>query len=130
MKLLLTCWSLVFLAACGSGSPTAVPVGSDIISKYNLKVTGDPTVSRITLPTEFTGPNWGMKEGLCEEAGYSLLQYSGQEISSIKYNISDTYMGLPLDLYVFAKGDVTICGLLSIRDSSQIPGILGLEVLK
>ncbi|WP_129128291.1 hypothetical protein [Geomonas oryzae] len=127
--LLLFFYFMFMFGGCGSDSLDALPVGYDIVAKYNLSVVGGPTKYSVTLPQQINDANWGLKEILCQEAGFSLIEFSGQEISMIQYHLSDLYWGQPLDLIVLASGETTVCGYLSLRDSAQVPGLLGLNRL-
>lgn len=121
------------IMGCGSSStaPSSQSVGSDIIKQYSFHIEGEPTATSINLPQEFAGPDWGLKENLCQMAGYSLTSYAGQIASLVVYNISEKYYesperaGLPLSLVVLAKEHTTICGYLS--NSGLIPGAFALN---
>lgn len=125
----------LLIIGCGSlSSPPSSHVGyseSDIIHKYNFHIEGEPTITAITLPQQFTGANWGLKEILCQQAGYELTPYAGQSITLIKYSITEKYYhpnipessGEPLYLYILAKDQISIGGYLAVRENSLLtPG--------
>ena len=122
------------ILGCGGTSGTASqPAGADIIRTYNFHTEGQSTTTSLTLPQQFTDANWGLKEGLCQQAGYDLTPYAGQNVSSIRFNLTEKYYhpaipgiaGEPLYLSVIAKDQTSICGWLSVREGSGlIPGVL------
>jgi len=117
---------------CGSTSPpppsVAPTVGKDIAQKYNFNVVSEAIISNITLPQQMTGPDWGLKEGLCEQAGYSLVPFAGQNVSIAHYSITNKWNSESLYLWVVAKDQASICGYLSVREGSGlIPGVFAVN---
>lgn len=88
------------VVGCGSSSNTPVSqlIGADIIQEYSFHVEGEPAIFEATLPMEFNDANWGLKEIVCKEAGYTLLPYAGQTITLIRYSITDTIFAYITDL--------------------------------
>ena len=114
--------SLLFIACHSSSSDSSSSVGADIIQKYNFHVEGQPTSTNLTLPQQFTDANWGLKQGVCQQAGYDLTLYAGQDITVIKYAMLEKFSNDPLSLFVLAKDQAVICGYLAA--SNLIPGII------
>lgn len=112
---------ITLICGCGSSnSSNTQSVGADIIQKYNFKTIGQPTTTAITLPQQFTDANWGLKQMTCQQAGYDLTPFAGQDITAVQYNIAETYFGASLTLIVLAKDPTSICGY--VVDGS-VPGI-------
>lgn len=116
--------------------PTPQMVGADIIQKYNFHIESGPMTVTATLPQQFTDANWGLKEGLCQQAGYDLTPYAGQNVSLIHFNLTEKYYhpaipgttGEPLYLWVVAKDQTSVCGYLSVRESSGLtPGVFAVN---
>lgn len=130
---------VISIFGCGSSSstPSSQSVGADVIQKYSLQVEGQPTTTSITLPQQFTDANWGLKEELCQQAGYDLAPHAGQNVSLLRYNLTEKYYpavsrnigaGEPLYLWVIAKDQTSVCGYLSVReDSGLIPGVFAVN---
>jgi hypothetical protein len=125
----------LLIIGCGSGSSTPA-IGSDIITHYNFHVESEPTTTTFLLPQQFNDANWGLKENLCEQAGYSLIPFAGQSVSLVRYDLVEKYFGPavpvgagePLYLWIVAKDQLSICGYLSVREnSSLIPGVFALN---
>ena len=113
---------------CGSKSSDPQPTSSITIQQYTLHYTGEPISSTITLPQQLNDANWGLKETTCEQVGYTLLPYAGENITSIKYSIIETYGSEPLYLWVLEQNQTTICAYLTVRESSTLtPGIFALN---
>lgn len=121
------CFFAFAMIGCGSSSstPTSQAVGADIFQKYNFHVDGQPTSTSLTLPLQFTDANWGLKETTCQQAGYDLTPYAGQNITAIKYNLTETYSGDSLSLIVLAKDQTCICGYVAA--TNLIPGIIAVN---
>jgi hypothetical protein len=118
--------SVQFFACHGSSSdPSAQPAGADIIQKYNFHVDGQPTSTSLTLPPHFTDANWGLKQEVCQQTGYDLTLYAGQDITAIKYTLLEKYSNDTLSLFVLAKDQTVICGYVAA--SSLTPGIIALN---
>lgn len=123
----------LLITGCGSNenAPTSQPIGSDIIQKYNFHIEGEPTTIITTLPQQFNDANWGLKELICEQAGYSLTPYAGESITLIKFNITgrdEMFPNEPLYLWVVAKDQTSICGYLTVREQSGlIPGVFAVN---
>jgi hypothetical protein len=128
----------ISIFGCGSTSsaPTSQPVGADVVQKYSFHVEGQPTTTSITLPQQLTDANWGLKEGLCQQAGYDLTPYAGQNVTLIQFNLTEKYYhpaipgttGEPLYLWVVAKDQTSVCGYLSVREGSGlIPGVFAVN---
>lgn len=123
----------LLIMGCGSSSPPPTSqyvgyLGSDIIQKYNFHVEGDPTITSLTLPQQFTDANWGIKENVCAQTGYSLIPYAGESISAIKYAITEKYLSEPLYLWILAKDQIGICSYLSVRENSNAaPGVMAVN---
>jgi len=132
---------LISISIFGCGSTSSVPtssqsVGADVVQKYSFHVEGQTTTTSITLPQQLTDANWGLKEGLCQQAGYDLTPYAGQSVSLIQFNLTEKYYhpsipgttGEPLYLWVVAKDQTSVCGYLSVRDGSGfIPGVFSVN---
>ena len=123
---------------CGntSSASTSQSVGADVIQKYSFHTEGEPTTTPVTLPQQITGANWGLIEGLCQQAGYDLTPYVGQDLSLIQFNLTQKYYhpaipgnaGESLYLSVFAKDQTSVCGYLSVREGSGlIPGVFAVN---
>jgi hypothetical protein len=120
----------LLILGCGSHSspPASQPIGSDIIKQYNFHIESGPTTTTITLPQEFSGPDWGLKETICEQAGYSLVPYAGQSVTLAQYNVEEKYYlpttpelpGEPLYLWIVAKDQTSICGYLTVREGTNL----------
>jgi hypothetical protein len=79
----------------------------------------------LTLPQQFTDANWGLKQGVCQQAGYDLTQFAGQDIAVIRYNMTEKYSGDSLSLILLAKDQTCICGYVAA--SNLIPGIFAVN---
>ncbi len=98
------------------------------IQDYSFYYEGVPIASTITLPQQLNDANWDLKENICEQAGYSLIPYAGEDIAAIKYGIIETYSNEPLYLWILEKNQTTICAYLSVREGSTLtPGIFDLD---
>lgn len=117
----------IAIFGCGSSSsaPSSQPVGADIIQKYNFHTEGQPVSTSLTLPQQFTDANWGLKESTCQQAGYDLTPFAGQNITALKYDITEKYSGDSLSLIVLAKDQNCICGYVAA--SNLIPGIIAVN---
>ncbi len=115
---------LISIYGCGNTS-SAPAVGADIIQKYNLHVEGQPLTTNLTLPQQFTDANWGLKQGACQQAGYDLTPYAGQDITAVTYSIAEKYSGDQLSLIVLAQGQTSICGYVAANN--LIPGIIAVN---
>jgi hypothetical protein len=83
--------------------------------------------------------NWTLKARLCQQAGYDLGPYAGQDVSLTRYNLHQRYhsdyimagtgiggesqqvyvnIDLSLYLWVIAKDHVTLGSYISVADSS------------
>ncbi len=113
-------------------------VGRDIIQAYNFHIQGQPTTTTLNLPKQFTDANWGLKELLCQRAGYDLTPYAGQTVSLVQYRVTENYYfsakpkpwaaGESLYLWIVAKDGVSVCGFLSAREgSSLIPRVFAVN---
>lgn len=109
---------------------------ADFIQKHNFHIESGPTTVTATLPQQFTDANWSLKEGLCQQAGYDLTPYAGQNVSLIHINITEKYynpaipgtIGEPLYIWIVAKDQTSVCGFLSVRESSGlIPGVFAVN---
>ena len=115
---------------CGrdSNSSGSQPIGSDIIQQYNFHLESGPTTTVFILPQQLNDANWGLKETLCEQGGYTLIPYAGGSITAVKYSILEKYSNEPLYLWVLAKDYTTICGYLAVRENSVVaPGVFALS---
>ncbi len=122
--------AIVFFLAigCSGKSSNTQSTSSIAIQQYTFHYTGAPTSSTITLPQQLNDANWGLKETACEQAGFSLLPYAGQNTTLIKYSITETYLSEPVYLWVLEQNQTTICGYLSVRESSTLtPGVFALN---
>jgi hypothetical protein len=115
------------LIGCGSSTndSSAQAVGADIIARYNLHEEGQATTADINLPQEFTDANWGLKQGVCQQAGFDLAPYPGQTVSMVKYDLADKYLGDSLSLYVLVKDQTCICAYAGA--DNLIPGIVAVN---
>jgi hypothetical protein len=123
--ILTACLILLSVTACGTSNPPASQPGADIIQQYNFHVEGEPTIESITLPQQFNGlsdgPFWAPIEHYCGVAGFDLTPYAGATVTSIEYHITETLFGSPVNLWVIAKDQTSICGFISMRPASDIP---------
>lgn len=119
----------IFISIFGCGSSSSVPlfqpVGSDVIQKYNFHIEGQPMTVTLTLPQQFTDANWGLKEEVCQQAGYDLTPYAGQDIAVIRYSMAEKYSGDSLSLILLANDQTCICGYIAA--SNLIPGIIAVK---
>jgi hypothetical protein len=126
------------ILGCGSSSSTSQsqPVGIEIIQKCNFQTEGLPTTTILILPQQFNDANWGLKEGVCQQAGYDLVPYAGQNVSLVQYTLTEKYYqptiqgaaGEPLYLWIIAKDQAPICGYLTVREGSGlIPGVIAVN---
>lgn len=117
----------ISIVGCGSSSstPSSQTVGADIIQKYNFHIEGQPMTVTLTLPQQFTDANWGLKNGMCQQAGYDLTPFAGQDIALIGYNMTEKYSGESLSLIVLAKDQTCICSYVAA--SNLIPGIIAIN---
>ncbi|MCM2356853.1 MAG: DUF4830 domain-containing protein [Geobacteraceae bacterium] len=117
------------IMGCGSSSNTSSSLpGAEIIQQYNFHVEGSPTTTPLTLPQQFNDANWGVKENVCEQAGYSLIPHAGESISAIKYSITEKFSSEPLYLWILAKDQTCICAYLSVRENSNAgPGVMAVN---
>jgi hypothetical protein len=131
-------WVLIFcllIMGCGNSSdspadlPTVPPtIGADIVQKFNFNVVSTPDTTNVTLPQQLTGPQWGIIESICQQAGYDLSSYAGQTVYFTKYSITEKWFGPhsvePLYLWIISNaGQTSICGYLSVGESSSLtPG--------
>jgi Domain of unknown function (DUF4830) len=121
---LVLCSSLMGCGGSSNDSPVQA-VGADIIARYNLHEEGQATTADINLPQEFTDANWGLKQGVCQQAGFDLTPYAGQTVSMVKYDLADKYLGDPLSLYVLVKDQTCICAYVAA--DNLIPGIIAVN---
>jgi hypothetical protein len=138
LMLFLNSFCFMAILGCGNNSSTAnpQPVGADIIQSYNLHIEGHAVTTSLDLPQQFTDGDWGLKQDLCQEAGFDLVPYAGQTVSSIRYSLMEKYYsanvfvlpGEPLYLWVIAKDRRSVCGYLSVREGSAlIPGVFAVN---
>jgi hypothetical protein len=101
----------------------------DEIQSYGLSSVGVPLVQEITLPDEFTGPNWGIKADACEAGGYNLNPHAGQTAFLTEYNLTVTYRKEPLNVYILTQGSRVICAYIAVQNSSSIaPGVFAIDL--
>jgi len=127
MRLAIYCALLVVcLVGCGSDTNRSrdEQVALSVIQKYNLHTEGAPQTDVYTLPQEFNDANWGLKETVCQQAGYDLTPFAGQTVSLMRYSILEKYNGDPLYLWILTKENTCICAYTSVREGSGlVPGI-------
>jgi len=153
---IVACFLFSSCFGCGSSetAPSSQPVGADVIQKYALLVQGQPATTSITLPQQLAGTEWEAKQDLCQQAGYDLTPYAGQDLALTRYSVTETYHpgtgldrdsngiievtvlpSLPLYLWVVDKNEATVCGYFSIAEESNYvqqlleSGILRSELL-
>lgn len=117
-----------FILGCGedTNAPrTNAQVAQEIIQKYDFQTVGNPTTEDFALPQELTDANWGLKEMVCEEAGYNLTPYAGQSVSIMQYPIVEKCEGVPLSLWILIKDGTCICAYTTTQVGSHgpIPGV-------
>jgi hypothetical protein len=118
----------VFLLSIGCNGKDNRLADSITIQQYRFYYNGEPTTSTLTLPQELNDAQWALIKNSCEQTGYSLDSYVGQNITSIKYSIIETYLNEPLYLWVLEKNQITICAYLSVRENSTAaPGVFALN---
>jgi hypothetical protein len=128
---------LFFIAQIlGCGGSTVAPfqsVGADVIQKNALSVISQLSTTSITVPQQFAD-DWSVKENLCQQIGYDLIPYAGQQLSLTQFDISEKYyidvttqqhdangvttttVGLPLYLWVISKDNATIGAYVTLTD--------------
>jgi hypothetical protein len=88
------------------------------------------------LPQQFTDANWGLKETICEQAGYALIPYAGQSVTLAQYSVVEKYYspatpalpGERLYLWIVAKDQTSICGYFTVREGSTLtPGVFAVN---
>jgi hypothetical protein len=93
------------IAGCGDDiftqnqQPAKDPIVTEVITKYHFHTTGEPQTQEVTLPQELNDANWGLKEYLCQQAGYDLAPFAGQTVAVVRYPILERYYGEPLYLH-------------------------------
>ncbi len=130
MKIILThviAISFFLIIGCSGESNDSQPTNSIAIQQYTFHYISAPTSTVIALPQQLDDANWSLKEYTCEQVGYSLLPYAGQNVTAIKYSITETYSSEPLYLWVIEQDQTTICGYLTAREGGSIPGVFALN---
>jgi hypothetical protein len=99
------------------------------LKRLNIEVTGSAKQIEIQLPTELTGPNWGFKKIICEEAGYDLSAYAGRKVLFTYFPINEKWnLKEPLNVWVISNGEKIICVYKTVREDSNLaPGIFPVE---
>jgi hypothetical protein len=99
------------------------------LKRLNIEVTGPVKQIETQLPTELSGPDWGLKKNICEQSGYNLSAYAGKNVSLACFPISERYdFKEPLNVWVVSSEDKIICVYKTVReDSDMAPGVFPVE---
>ncbi len=123
----------VLLFGCGTDTKDLNPneqIALKVIQQYNFQTEGEPQMSDGTLPSELTDANWGLKEIVCQQAGYDLTPYAGQTVSLMRYSLREEYTPVdePLYLWIVIKDNSCICAYATVRENSGlIPGVFAVN---
>ena len=120
----------ILLFGCGDDTKTVNTnerVALNVIQQYNFRTEGEPQAADFTLPSELSDANWGLKEIMCQQAGYDLAPYAGQTVSSLRYSLLEKYIGESLYLWVLTRDNVCACAYVTVRESGPIPGVFAVN---
>lgn len=130
---------LLSVSGCGSQAspPSSQPVGADVVQKYAFVTKGQAITISTALPQGLIGEDWSLKANLCQQAGYDLGPYAGQDVSLTRYNLDERYrcrliiqstdlnggsqtvdvdVDLPLYLWIISRDGVTLGAYLSVAE--------------
>ena len=92
--------------------------------------------TNLTLPLEFAGANWGLKQITCKDGGYDLAPYAGKEIIITSFSTNSVYAYKsicgnatcdreePLRIFQYISNRTVICAFFTMeKGSSMTPGI-------
>lgn len=118
----------------GTGSGSTVgdtgvdQVVLDAIENHGLNIVGGPSTVEVSLPAELNDANWGLKQMICVDAGYSLAPYAGQNVLLTTYDIDMTCQGALLRVWVVTQGNEVACVYLSVREGVDlVPGVFSVN---
>ena len=114
------------------------PVSSAVyeLQKHSINTTGPEITSTLTLPSQLSGPNWGMKQAICQQGGYDLSSYAGKTVQLTQYPTDAIYRQVtrgqtstePLNVWIISGGEKVLCLFLTVRQGSMlIPGIFSVN---
>jgi hypothetical protein len=102
-------------------------VALQFLNKLHIEVTGPAEQEEEYLPTEFTGPYWGLIKNMCKDSGWDLPAYAGRQVLTTRFPIKEKYGADPLEITVISSGDVIICAWELIKNPSVAPGLLPVQ---
>ena len=97
-------------------------------SRFSIHVAARLSRSQITLPADFNGANWGLKQMLIRQAGYDLTPYAGSTVTLENYLLRERYRWIiPLHLLLMLK-DGKVIGAYAAVDNAWglLPGVFSL----
>lgn len=106
--------------------PSTTSVASEAVilselQRLNMVTTGQPTQTEMQLPSDLSGPNWGLKAIVCQEGGYDIPAYAGKAVLLTSYPINQVYDGKePLQVWVITSGNKIVCVYRSVREGSTL----------
>jgi hypothetical protein len=112
-------------AASGSGGSAGscdVQLAQQTVQALGLTAAGPPSTFQETLPTELTGPNWGLRDITCQEGGYDLSRFAGTTVCSVMQEITSVFQGLPAEAWVLMRDGMVGCVYITLRPGSGISG--------
>jgi hypothetical protein len=100
------------------------------LQKWDIEVTSEGQTSEIELPKDMSGPNWGLKCMVCEEAGYHLEKHGGEKVQLTRFQTSEVYNDRDtLDVWVVHKNNEIFCVYKAVGGHSTLaPGIMSVKV--
>jgi hypothetical protein len=115
------------ISGCGgsSESPSSQPLVATITEKYSLHTVGSAMTVSLTLPQQFTGADWELKETVCQSAGYDLTPFAGQNVAVVRYNLTDKYSDDSLSLVILAQDQTCLCSYIAA--TNLLPGIIAVN---
>lgn len=104
------------------------------LERLNIEVVGKPEQTKIQLPTNLSGPNWGLKEIVCKQGGYDLSSCAGKELLFTSLPINEIYIfqniKAPLSACVLTCEDKIACVFKADRGKGRdllVPGIFSVK---
>ena len=110
------------IAQAGAGGTISTSsLASRTLAQCNIPVVGSANEQLIPIPSDLTGPNWGVKADNCQQGGWNLAQCAGQTATFTSFDTGLTNQWGSITAWVVTLGD-TVCCVYESENSN--PGIL------
>ncbi len=103
------------------------------LQKLNIQAAGPATSLTISVPSDLSGPNWGMKKAVCQDGGYNLSTHAGKPLLFTSYPINEVGPGNsgPLNVWIISDQNQIVCVYKAVNQNSTLtPGIYSVKSLQ